>query len=81
MTEPLANWPETGYPLPVERYCIDSGRPVRMIPGDRCRAHGAAAAMCATDVRPAQCTHPYPSPNHPTPTCSECGRPIEGASS
>lgn len=59
---------------PIERYCIDSGRPVHMIPGDRCLSHGAAADMCTTDVRPAQCEHPRLSPNHPYPCCSECGR-------
>jgi len=64
------------YPFPVERYCIDSGRPVHMISGDRCLSHGAAPIPCTTDVRPAQCEHPRRSPNHPTPTCEECGRAI-----
>lgn len=66
---------------PLERYCIESGRPVRMIPGDRCRAHGAASTMCITDVRPAQCEHPYLSPNHPYPHCSECGRDLSAGTS
>lgn len=57
----------------VERYCIDSGRPVKN-EGDRCRSHGAAPMMCTTDVRPAQCEHPHLSPNHPYPHCSECGK-------
>jgi hypothetical protein len=57
-----------------ERYCVDSGRAVSMTPGDRCLHHGAADAMCATDVRPAQCEHPHLSPNHPHPHCSECGK-------
>lgn len=73
--ESLPDWCQT----PVERYCVHSGRPVAMIPGDRCRSHSAAATMCTTDVRPAQCEHPYPSPNHPTPTCSECGKTIPEA--
>ncbi len=58
---------------PTERYCIDSGRPVQR-EGDRCRSHGAAADMCTTDVRPAQCEHPRLSPNHPYPCCEECGK-------
>jgi hypothetical protein len=37
--------------IPVERYCVVSGLVVRMIPGDRCRAHGAAPKMCDTDAR------------------------------
>lgn len=61
----------------VERYCIDSGRPVGR-EGDRCLFHGAAATMCASDVRPAQCTHPRLSPNHPHPHCSECGKDLPG---
>lgn len=71
----LMAWPP--YPFDVERYCVESGRAVSMIPGDRCTAHGAAVLPCATDVRPARCKHLHPSPNHPTPTCSECGREIE----
>lgn len=67
----MAEWPP--YPFPVERYCVVSGRPVRMIPGDRCIEHGAAGRPCATDVRPARCTHPRLSPNHPHPHCCECG--------
>jgi hypothetical protein len=70
--EPATTWPP--YPMPVERYCVDSGRPVHMIPGDRCLLHGAADRMCRTDVRPAQCEHPHLSPNHPYPHCSECGK-------
>jgi hypothetical protein len=58
---------------PTERYCIASGRAVHH-EGDRCIRHGAAARMCTTDVRPAQCQHPHLSPNHPYPRCSECGR-------
>lgn len=73
----MADWPP--YPFPVERYCVTSGRAVSMVPGDRCRDHGAAARMCTTDVRPAQCTHPIKSPNHPKPTCAECGRTIQEA--
>jgi len=57
----------------LERYCTASGRPVR-VEGDRCRAHGDAAVMCTTSLRPAECVHPHLSPNHPTPTCEECGR-------
>lgn len=72
---PREVWPP--FPTDVERYCTDSGRPVRMIPGDRCLSHGDRALMCPTDVRPAQCEHPHRSPNHPTPTCAECGRQIE----
>lgn len=64
---------EPDLPAGVERYCVVSGRPVAR-EGDRCRDHGAAPTMCHTAVRPAQCTHPHRSPNHPEPTCSECGR-------
>lgn len=60
----------------LERYCVDSGRPVLMTPGDRCIKHGDADAPCTTDVRPAQCQHPRLSPNHPWPHCSECGRDV-----
>jgi hypothetical protein len=63
----------TVYPWPVERYCIESGRAVHFNAGDRCLVHGDRAQMCDTDVRPEQCEHPYLSPNHPTPTCEECG--------
>ena len=60
----------------LERFCVVSGRAVHLIPGDRCRDHGAADEPCTTDLRPAQCQHPYLSPNHPTPHCSECGRDV-----
>lgn len=56
-----------------ERYCVDSGRPVRLIPGDRCRAHGARDVMCTTAVRSPRCLHAHLCPNHPDPYCSECG--------
>lgn len=68
----MTTWPPPW--IETERYCVDSGRPVRMIPGDRCIEHGAADEMCATDVRPAECTHERQSPNHPHPHCSECGK-------
>lgn len=64
-------------PTAYERYCVTSGRPVSMIPGDRCLDHGDAYAACTTDVRPAQCQHPRLSANHPTPTCAECGRAVD----
>lgn len=67
--ETVTTWP---YPFGDERYCVDSGRPVRRA-GDRCIKHGAADTMCQTDVRPAQCSHERQSPNHPYPHCSECG--------
>lgn len=56
-----------------ERYCVESDRPTRLIPGDRCRDHGGAPEMCTTVLRPARCRHPHRSPNHPHPHCSECG--------
>lgn len=69
------NWP-TG----PERYCVDSGRPVRAA-GDRCLSHGNRGEMCTTAIRePGKCKHPRLSPNHPYPHCSECGldgRPAE----
>lgn len=78
MTGPERTAPtESGWPFPVERYCVWSKRAVSMIPGDRCRNHGGSSGPCLTDVRPPQCEHSYPSPNHPIPTCSECGRRIE----
>jgi hypothetical protein len=61
---------------PLERFCVASGRAVHMIPGDRCREHGAAGRPCTTDLRPARCQHEHLSPNHPTPHCSECGRDV-----
>jgi hypothetical protein len=75
MIDPNPN-PWSPYPFDVERYCVQSGRPVRMIPGDRCRSHGAAGTPCTTDVRPAQCEHSRLSPNHPRPHCSECGKDV-----
>ena len=63
----------------LERYCVESGRAVSMIAGDRCIKHGAADRMCATDLRPAQCEHPHLSPNHPSPHCSECGQNLPAA--
>lgn len=56
-----------------ERYCVDSGRPVRLIPGDRCLSHGAEATPCFTALRAPRCKHPRQSPNHPYPHCTECG--------
>ena len=73
-------WPESTHPAiiwePVteERYCVDSGRPVQLIPGDRCRSHGASGVMCTTAIRDPRCQHLRLSPNHPYPKCSECGR-------
>lgn len=61
----------------LERYCVDSGRPVRMIPGDRCLSHGNRAEMCFTAIREARCEHPHLSPNHPYPHCSECGQDVK----
>lgn len=63
-----------------ERYCVDSGRTVRMIPGDRCIRHGNRSTPCYTALREARCTHPHLSPNHPYPHCSECGRDLPVAS-
>jgi hypothetical protein len=60
----------------LERYCVDSGRAVSMVPGDRCIRHGVADSPCTTKVRTAQCEHPYLSPNHTRPHCSECGRDV-----
>jgi hypothetical protein len=71
---------DTDWPgLDVERYCIESGRAVQWIAGDRCLRHGARATPCDTGVRPVQCEHPRRSPNHPTPVCDECGREIPKA--
>lgn len=61
------------WPFLVERYCTTSGRAVKHA-GDRCLAHGAASAMCPTDLRPPQCEHLRLSLNHPQPHCSECGK-------
>jgi hypothetical protein len=58
--------------MSAELYCVDSGRPVHN-EGDRCRSHGDRDVMCTTALRDPRCTHSHPSPNHPTPTCSECG--------
>lgn len=65
--------------LTSERYCVDSGRPVSMIPGDRCRAHGASDVMCTTALRDPRCKHLHLSPNHPWPHCSECGQDLSPA--
>lgn len=60
-----------------ELYCVDSGRPV-IHESDRCRSHGASGVMCTIAIRDARCKHPHQSPNHPTPTCEECGIKING---
>lgn len=65
----------------IERYCVESGRAVRMIAGDRCLDHGAADTPCRTAVREAQCAHEHLSPNHSYPHCSECGRDLPAVSS
>lgn len=64
----------TWEPVGEERYCVDSGRAVQLIPGDRCLAHGARGVACTTAVRDPRCEHPRLSPNHPHPRCEECGR-------
>lgn len=61
-------------PITEERYCVDSGRPVRLIPGDRCLSHGDRDEMCTTAIRHPRCQHPRLSRNHPYPKCEECGR-------
>lgn len=58
----------------LERYCTESGRPVSMVPGDRCIRHGAAGSPCTTKVRPAQCEHPRVSSHGGHVRCAECGR-------
>jgi len=60
-----------------ERYCVDSGRPVHMIGGDRCLSHGDQYEPCFTSIRIAKCKHPNRSPNHPRPHCAECGLDLE----
>jgi hypothetical protein len=68
------NTPAYTWPTGPERYCVDSGRAVRMIPGDRCVAHGNHGEMCTTAIRvPGKCRHDRLSPNHPYPHCAECG--------
>ena len=61
-------------PVSEERYCVDSGRPVQLIPGDRCLKHGAHSTPCFTALRDPRCEHPRLSKNHPYPKCEECGR-------
>jgi hypothetical protein len=56
----------------AERYCVDSGRVVSPIPGDRCLSHGARGVMCTTAERMPECQHTRLSPIHPYPHCSEC---------
>lgn len=63
-----------------ERYCVDSGRPVQLIAGDRCLSHGARDVMCTTALRAPRCPHPRLSANHPYPKCEECGRRGQGDS-
>jgi hypothetical protein len=66
------------WPARVERFCADSFRAVRLIPGDRCLRHGAADRPCITGLRkPPECEHEHLSPNHPYPHCSECGQTAE----
>lgn len=60
--------------MSVERYCVDSGRAVRMIAGDRCLKHGNRDTPCYTSLRVPRCAHEHRSPNHPNPHCSECGK-------
>lgn len=57
-----------------ERYCVDSGRPVNLISGDRCLNHGSAKESCYTAIRDPRCEHLRVSKNHPYPKCEECGR-------
>lgn len=56
----------------TERYCVDSGRAVSLIPGDRCLVHGGRDTPCYTGMRRPRCQHPHLSPNHPYPHCAEC---------
>src|SRR5258707_549889 len=58
----------------MERYCVESGRPVHMIPGDRCDQHGAASAPCRTNVRRDTCEH-KPNPNGGE-RCEWCGKSV-----
>ena len=68
--EVVFHWPAT-----TERFCLESGRAVRMIPGDRCLNHAASDQPCFTGLRmPPECMHEHLSPNHPQPHCSECGQ-------
>lgn len=64
-------------PEPTERYCVDSGRPVGLISGDRCLAHGDRDVMCTTALRAPRCQHSHLSPSHPHPHCSECGKDLD----
>lgn len=56
-----------------ERYCVDTGNPMNLIPGGRCVSHGASRSMCYTAIRDPRCKHPRLSKNHPYPKCAECG--------
>lgn len=66
----IINWERTT----EERYCVDSGRAVSLIPGDRCIDHGDGDKPCYTTIRNPRCMHELLSPNHPYPKCQECGR-------
>lgn len=67
--EVVYHWPMGG-----ERYCVESGRAVHPIPGDRCLSHGNRDVMCTTaELMPPECQHSRLSPNHPYPCCEECG--------
>lgn len=57
-----------------ERYCVETGFPVRMATGDRCLRHKGGSTACYTAMRNPRCTHPTLSPDHPYPLCDQCGR-------
>lgn len=64
----------------TEAYCLASGHPVRPGAGDRCVAHGAAAAFCETGFRFPQCRHPrWPREANGSARCPECGVIVGGA--
>lgn len=42
---------DAGDGLVTVRVCVASGLRVRLIPGDRCLAHGTAVHMCRTALR------------------------------
>lgn len=58
---------------PEEAYCVDSGRPVGPLGGDRCKSHGAALTPCYVAFRAPRCEHPdWPRWANGSDRCPEC---------
>ena len=62
----------------TEAYCVDSGRPVGPMGGDRCKSHGAASTACYVAFRAPRCEHPdWPRWANGSSRCPECRAVVE----